>query len=61
MAINPDDVKLANGARAPTTRSGSTRNAAGGIARWRGERAFKHRALAQALAGFGVPKVRTRP
>lgn len=56
MAMNPDDLKLRNGGRAPVNRATLKRGS-----EWNGmRRRFEHHKLAQALAGFGIAKVRTR-
>lgn len=56
MAMNPEDLKMRDGQRAPTNRI-SERGPGDRAPRWK---QFKHRALSEALAGFGVPKVRVR-
>lgn len=56
MAMNPEDLKMRNGLRAPSNRI-SPRGQGTVLAR---HRDFKHTRLAEALAGFGVPKVRVR-
>lgn len=60
MAMNPEDLKLRDGARAPGIRSATTKNRASAEARWGTLKRFDDSALGNVMAGFGVPKVRTR-
>lgn len=60
MAMNPRDLQLRDGSRAPTNRSASTRNASSARSRWSGKALQQHEALSTALGGFGIAKVRTR-
>jgi hypothetical protein len=56
MAIDPRDLKLKNGERAPVNRATMKRGTEWNAMR----RRFEHQQLHDALAGFGIAKVRTR-